>query len=109
MTHHQYIPSAPLDQYIAHFTYYKGYRPEHSIDRYLPNGNVEIIIDLTTTSKHIYDNYTLETIQTCKKIWISGIRESFITIPSGLDAEMFIIEFRKGQAFSFIGCPLTEI
>ncbi|HVV03235.1 MAG TPA: AraC family transcriptional regulator [Puia sp.] len=109
MTHHHHIPSAPLDQHIAGFTYYKGYRPVHSIDRYLPNGNIEIIIDLTVTPKHIFDNYTLQTIQTCRNIWISGVRESFITIPSGLDAEMFIIEFRKGQAYPFLDRPLTEI
>jgi len=109
MTHFQHIPNAPLDQHISRFTYYKGYRPAHSIDRYLPNGNVEIIIDLTERPKHIYDNNTLATIQTCRDIWISGMRESFITIPSGLDAEMFIIEFRKGQAYSFLGYPLTEI
>jgi len=109
MTHHHHIPSAPLDQHIAGFTYYKGYRPVHSIDRYLPNGNIEIIIDLTATPKHIYDNYTLQTIQTCRNSWISGLRESFITIPSGLDAEMFIIEFRKGQAYPFLDRPLTEI
>ncbi len=109
MTHHQYTPTTPLDQYISCFTYYKGYRPEHSIDRYLPNGNVEIIMDLTGEPKHIYDNHTLTAIQTCTDIWISGMRESFITIPSGLNAEMFIIEFRKGQAYSFLGYPLTEI
>jgi AraC-like DNA-binding protein len=109
MTHRQHIPITPLDQYIARFTYYKGYAPVHSIDRYLPNGNVEIIIDLTEQPKHIYDNYTLTTIQTCRNIWISGMRESFITIPSGLNAEMFIIEFRKGQAYPFLGYPLTEI
>lgn len=109
MTHYQHIPSVPLDQYITHFTYYKGYKPQHSIDRYLPNGNVEIIIDLTDIPKYIYDNDKLTTIQTCREIWVSGMRETFITIPSGLDAEMFIIEFRKGQAYSFIGRPLTEI
>ncbi|HVU55519.1 MAG TPA: AraC family transcriptional regulator [Puia sp.] len=109
MTHHHHIPSAPLDQHIAGFTYYKGYRPVHSIDRYLPNGNIEIIIDLTATPKYIYDNHTLQTIQTCRNIWISGLRESFITIPSGLDAEMFIIEFKKGQAYPFLGRPLTAI
>jgi AraC-like DNA-binding protein len=42
-------------------------------------------------------------------MWISGMRNEFITIPSGLDAEMFIIEFKKGMAYPFLGRPLTEI
>jgi AraC-like DNA-binding protein len=109
MTHQHHTPRAMLRPFISNFTYYKGYRPEHRIDRYLPNGNIEIIIDLTDRPKYIYDNHTLTEIQACKKIWISGMRDEFITIPSGLDAEMFIIEFKKGMAHSMLGLPLTEI
>jgi AraC-like DNA-binding protein len=109
MTHQQYTPRAMLRSFVSNFTYYKGYRPEHRIDRYLPNGNIEIIIDLTDRPKYIYDNQTLTEIQACKRIWISGMRDEFITIPSGLDAEMFIIEFKKGMAYPMLGLPLTEI
>ncbi|MDP4217717.1 MAG: helix-turn-helix domain-containing protein [Bacteroidota bacterium] len=109
MTHQQYIPGATLRPFISNFTYYKGYRPDHRIDRYLPNGNIEIIIDLTDRPKYIYDNQTLTEKQACKRIWISGMRDEFITIPSGLDAEMFIIEFKKGMAYPMLGLPLTEI
>jgi AraC-like DNA-binding protein len=109
MTHHQHIPNGLLGSFISNFTYYKGFRPTHSIDRYLPNGNIEIIIDLTDTPKYIYDNIDLTEIQACKRIWISGMRNEFITIPSGLDAEMFIIEFKKGMVYPFLGRPLTEI
>jgi AraC-like DNA-binding protein len=109
MTHQHYIPDFPLNEFIAGFTYYKGFQPEHRIDRYLPNGNIEIIIDLTDTPKYIFDNDSLMEIQACKRVWISGMRSEYITIPSGLDAEMFIIEFKKGMAHSFLGRPLTEI
>ena len=87
----------------------RGYQPTHSIDRYLPNGNIEIIIDLTDTPKYIYDNHTLMEVQALKKIWISGMRSEYITIPSGLHAEMFIIEFKKGRVHPFLDRPLTEI
>jgi AraC-like DNA-binding protein len=109
MTHHSYIPSFPLNRFISGFTYYKGYTSDHTIDRYLPNGNIEIIINLTDTPKYIYDNNTLTEIQACKKVWISGIRSKFISIPSGTGSEMFIIEFKKGMVQSFLGRPLTEI
>ena len=109
MTHHSYKPGFPLHQFISSFTYYKGYTVTHSIDRYLPNGNIEIIINLTGTPKYIYDNHTLTETQACKKIWISGIRNEFISIPSGNGAEMFIIEFKKGMVYQFLGRPLTEI
>ena len=109
MTHHHHVPEFPLNQFIAGFTYYKDYQAQHRVDRFLPNGNTEVIIDFTGETKHIYDNETLRPIQDCKKVWISGIRNHFITIPSGADAEMFIIEFKKGMAHPFLGRPLTEI
>jgi len=109
MTHYSYIPSFPFNQFISGFTYYKGYIANHTVDRYLPNGNTEIIINLNDTPKFIYDNDTLMEIQACKKIWVSGIRNRFISIPSGTGSEMFIIEFKKGMASSFLDRPLSEI
>jgi len=109
MTHHFHIPSFPLSQFITGFVYYKGYTAVHSIDRFLPDGNVQIIINLTDEPRCIYDSQTLAKSSEYKKLWISGIREQFINIPSGNGAEMFIIEFKKGMAYPFLGAPLTEI
>ena len=107
--HHSYTPPFPLNQFISCFTYYKGYTSNYTIERYLPNGNTEIIIDLTDKPKYIYDNSTLAEIQAFKKVWISGIRNGFISIPSGSGSEMFIIEFKKGMVLPFLGRPVTEI
>src|SRR5688500_17887960 len=96
-----FTPAKPLSDFITHFTYYKYYTPHHSIDRFLPNGNIEIVIDLTNEPKYIYDNVTLKEIQACKIIWISGIRNRFITIPSGKHSEMSIINFAKGMVKPF--------
>jgi AraC-like DNA-binding protein len=104
-----YTPALPLSNFITHFTYYKNHTPNHSIDRFLPNGNIEIVIDLTETPKFIYDNISLVEIQACNKLWISGIRNKYITIPSGQNSEMFVINFRKGMVYPFLGLPLCEI
>ena len=109
MTYETYSLSAPLNLFITHFTYYKNYTPFHSIDRFLPNGNTEIVIDLTDSPKYIYDNDNLSEIQACNKLWVSGVRTNFITIPSGRDSEMFVINFKKGKVYPFLGLPLCEI
>lgn len=109
MTLETYIPSFPLNQFIESFLYYKDYSPQHSIDRFLPDGNVNIVIDLTDYPKFIYDNHTLKEIQSCKNVWFSGIRNNFITIPSGRDNEMFIINFLKGRAYPFVEMPMHEL
>lgn len=104
-----YIPKFPLNQFIESFIYYKDYSPVHKVDRFLPDGNVNVVIDLTEYPKFIYDNLTLKEIQSCKNVWFAGIRNNYITIPSGRDSEMFIINFHKGKAYPFVEMPLNEL
>lgn len=104
-----HIPKYPLNLFIESFIYYKDYNPVHSVDRFLPDGNINVVIDLTDYPKFIYDNHTLKEIQACRNVWFSGIRSRYITIPSGRDSEMFIINFHKGMAYPFVEMPLNEL
>lgn len=103
------IPTHPLSQFIDHFFYYSGYNPEHSVDRFLPDGEVQIIFDLTDYPKFIYDNETLKEIQSCQNVWFSGFRTEPITIPSGKESEMLIVQFKKGKAFPFLIEPMQNL
>lgn len=109
MIHAAHIPSFPLNQFVESFFYYRDYRPDHSLDRFLPDGNVNIVIDLTESPKYIYDNHTLKEIQACRRVWFSGMRHAPITIPSGNDSEMFIVNFHKGMAYPFVEMPMDEL
>lgn len=104
-----HVPASPLSQFIENFYYYCGFVPEHTKDRFLPDGNVQIIIDLTEFPKYIYDNETLKEIQACTRVWFSGFRTEPITIPSGNESEMLIVNFRKGKAFPFLTVPLQAL
>ncbi len=109
MLYQVFFPVFPLSQFIECFIYYRGYTPDHSIDRFLPDGNVNVVIDLTESPKFIYDNDTLKEIQACRRVWFSGMRNGFITIPSGKDSEMLIINFHKGMAYPFVEMPMDEL
>lgn len=109
MIYKTYTPLFPLSQFVESFVYYKGYNPSHSVDRFLPDGYTYVVFDLTDYPKFIYDNHTLKEIQSCRNVWFSGIREKYITIPSGRDSEMFIIYFLKGKAYPFVEIPMHEL
>ena len=79
------------------------------IERLLPDGNVQVIFELTEQPKYIYDNDSLDEIQSCRRVWFSGFRTKPITIPSGLGSEMLIISFKKGRAFPFISVPMHAL
>lgn len=105
-----HTPPFPLYNYIELITYYKGYNPPYSIERLLPDGGIDLIVDLTNSPKYIYDNDSLEEIQTCKKAWISGMRTSYISIQARADeSEMLIVRFKPGTAWSMLHLPVLEI
>lgn len=109
MTTKVHIPVFPLNQFIDFFYYYEGFNPKHNIDRFLPDGEVQLILDLTEDPKYIYHNETLQEIQTCKKAWFSGFRTEPITIPSGRNSEMIIVQFKRGKAYPFINVPMNML
>lgn len=109
MVYEVHRPAYPLSLFIESFVYYRDYNPIHSVDRFLPDGNIYVVIDLTDYPKFIYDNNTLKEIQSCRNIWFSGIRTNYLTIPSGRDSEMFIINFHKGKAYPFVEMPMHEL
>ena len=104
-----YQPVFPLRHFIENFVYFDGIIAPHNLDRFLPDGNTEVIINLTENPQHIYDNETLQEIQTCRYAWVSGVRTKPITIPSGTGSRMLIVAFRKGRAHPFYRFPVSEI
>ncbi len=109
MIYKAHIPAAPLDQFVDFFIYFERVEHAHSVDRFLPNGDTEILIDFHDTPQYVYDNHTLKEIQACHHVWASGLRTEPITIPSGNGAAMMVISFKKGMASPFFPFPMEEI
>ena len=104
-----YVPAFPLNQFIEHFFYYEGLSPAHNKERFFPDGNTEIIIDLSENTQYVYDNESLSEIQACRYAWVSGVRTRSITIPSGRGSRMLVVAFKKGKAYPFYPMPMSEL
>jgi len=104
-----HTPAFPLREFVKHFIYFEGFDPIHNIDRFLPDGNTEIIIELSENIQCIYDNETLTELQTCRHAWVSGVRTQPITIPSGRGTKKLIVAFKKGKALPFNKIPMHEL
>lgn len=109
MLHQIHIPRHPLNEFVEVFVYFRGVQHQHNVDRFLPNGDTEILIDFHDRPQFIYDNESLKEIQACNRVWASGLRTEPITIPSGNDSEMMVISFKKGRAASFFPFPMQEV
>lgn len=109
MIYRVHVPAYPLCQFVEVFIYFERVEHAHTVDRFLPNGDTEIIIDFHDTTQYLYDNQTLKEIQACNHVWASGLRTEPITIPSGNGAAMMVISFKKGMAAPFFPFPMEEI
>lgn len=104
-----HIPKAPLSQFVENIVYYSGYNPLHSKERLLPDGSIEMVIDLDESAKHVYDNEDYNKKTAYRKGWISGIKKEFITIESGQNSSMMVVRFRDGRALPFFDFPMIEM
>jgi AraC-like DNA-binding protein len=104
-----HIPSAPLDRFVGRIIYYEGYEPPHRLDRFLPDGNTEIVFNLTESPQDIFDNDTLKSMRSYRDVWVSGVRTRPITIPSGRGCRMVVIIAKRGRASRWYPLPLDEL
>lgn len=106
---HLHRPTPPLDRFVELVTYYSGHEPEHTKERLLPDGGVEIIVNLTEDPKRLYDRADYSRSVSFRRAWISGMRRDWIVIEAAPHDSMAVIRFRPGGALPFLGFALEGI
>lgn len=109
MLHKIYSPKPPLSYFVENIWYYNGHHVGYSREKILPDGAIELIIDLDSWPKKIFDDENnTERFRTVKKAWISGERTRYIVIGTD-NTHMIGIRFKPGGAFPFFGFPISEL
>lgn len=104
-------PGPPLDRFVELVTYYTDYQPTHTKERILPDGAVEIIVDLTDWPKKLYDPNDFSRATEFRGAWISGMRRGWIVVEAAPGSAMAVIRFRPGGAYPFLSfdvCGITD-
>lgn len=109
MVYKSHIPGAPLGHFVEGITFYEGLHSPNRTERFLPNGGIELVIDLTPDPKYTYDETGTLELQKCTRAWVSGIRTGFITITAGDGGSMMLVFFKPHAARLFFGIPLSEL
>ena len=95
----------PLDSFIEDIVYYRGLSFDYSMMRRLPDGSINLVIDLNDDPKAVYDNYNYTEKYKLKKGWLSGIQNEFITYEPGKEGSMMVVQFKPGCSFPFLNIP----
>lgn len=90
-----YFPPSPLGDFIERFWYWKGHSVSHSLERILPTGTVELVIDLGSARP--------------SKSVVSGPRSKSSIIQRTAQDELLGIHFQPGGAFPFLKFPFGDL
>jgi AraC-like DNA-binding protein len=102
-------PSAPLRPFIENFWYHEGIVCAYPMERLVPDGGIELIVDLTPTPKKIFDNTNRARATSVRRAWIAGQRSGHLIFESAQGSKMIGARFRPGGAWPFVGMPVAEL
>ncbi|MFP2996340.1 DUF6597 domain-containing transcriptional factor [Spongiivirga sp. MCCC 1A20706] len=101
--------SQPFSTYIESIFYYKGFMPDHSIERVVPTGHLFIIFELDGIERNTFDNDNLEPNGIFNNVWISGMHKNYLSISAHENSEMLVIQFKPYGAHPFLKISVNEL
>jgi len=107
MLYLSYTPSAPLSHFVERMWLVSGGQ-EPRRERILPNGTVELVINLLADQIRIDRTMQAAQVQTFSGSVLSGTYSAAFVVDAMQHAAMMGIHFRPAGAFSVLGVPLAE-
>ena len=105
-----HIPGPPLNSFVELFWYYDGFSPRsHKKERLMPDGSVELIINLREDEVRIYDREKLDKCTRLPGTVIAGPHSGFFVIDTAEQDSVMGIHFKPGGAFPFFSEPANEL
>jgi AraC-like DNA-binding protein len=105
-----HIPKPPLSNFVDLFWLYDGYSPgPHRKERLMPDGSVELVINLKENEARIYDRENLDQCIRFPGAVLCGPHSNFFVIDTEQQGSVMGIHFRPGGAFPFFKLPADEL
>ena len=105
-----HIPQPPLNKFVDLFWFYDSYSPgPHSKERLMPDGSIELVINLKQDEARIYDRENLDKYTRLPGALLCGPHSSFFVIDTAQQASVIGVHFKPGGAFPFFKMPAGEL
>ena len=109
MIYRTYTPQPPLAAFVEMFWLYEGYNPPHAKERRLPDGSMELVINLREDAIRLYDPQYHDRFRSTRGCVISGTYTKYVVLDTASQSSMIGIHFKPGGAFPFLNLPATEL
>lgn len=109
MDYQQRTPEPPLGESVESIFHVRGYDPEHRIERVVPDGHANIVIELDDQQRAVVDNDSHKPRQFCQGAWLSSMHRAYFSITALPATELAVIRFRPGGLYPLLKRPVFEI
>lgn len=103
-----YTPRYPLSRFIESF-WYAERMPQLTHERLLPNGAIDIVLNLRDATLKFYDDANLSHPQAMTGPVASGAHDRYYVIDTFQQASLLGVRFLLGGAYTFLGAAADQL
>ncbi|MCI0665464.1 MAG: helix-turn-helix domain-containing protein [Acidobacteria bacterium] len=104
-----YTPRPPVSHFVVFLWYYEGDELPHAKERILPDGRMELLINLREDSLQVYDGEHPDRFESLPGSILSGIYTQSFVIDSTCQKKIMGVNFKPGGAFPFFKLPANQL
>lgn len=108
MPYRHRVPKPPLDSFIESLWVYQNDPCPHALERILPTGAAQLIVNLKEDETRLYDPNIPERCVTTSGSVLSGVQSSFQVIDTGEQEYVAGVAFKAGGTVPFMRVPAHE-
>ena len=104
-----YVPQPPLAAFVDMFWFHECCEPPHAKERRLPDGSIQLTINLREDMLRVYDRQDHEQFQSFSGCLLSGMRSQFVVIDAARLTSTIGVTFKPGGTIPFFKLPADEL
>ena len=104
-----HTPGWPLCEFVDLLWLFRGVKAPHAKERLLPDGCMEMVINLHEDEVRIYDRNDTRKFQKLPGRALAGAQSEFFVIDTAEQRSVIGVHFKPGGAFQFFKLPADEL
>lgn len=102
-------PSGPLAGFVGLLWYWDGPARPHAFERLLPDGSMELVINLAGDEIRVYDRRDVHRFERLEPAALVGPHSEYFVIDTDQQQRVIGVHFRPGGAFPFLRPPADAL